>query len=155
MSVSLRPLLKAFLHFGVVTSEAAPVYSAAAFCSVLPQTHHKRLSHAPVLPINSEREGYKRPAANCYCFPEILGGRGGRVQIAFCCNVLSDEKFSQRSEGARDREENRRRRITRTPRRWTHFNLMEVIRCVRVCMCVWVCINCIQSVFWQRWNTSF
>lgn len=78
MSVSLRPLLKAFLHFGVVTPEAAaPVYSAAAFRSVLPQTHHKRLSDAPVLPINSEREGDNRPAANCYCFPEILGGGAG------------------------------------------------------------------------------
>lgn len=93
MSVSLRPLLKAFLHFGVVTSEAAPVYSAAAFCSVLPQTHHKRLSHAPVLPIHSEREGYKRPAANCYCFPEILGGVGGESKSHFAATFYRTRSF--------------------------------------------------------------
>lgn len=93
MSVSLRPLLKAFLHFGVVTPEAAPVYSAAAFCSVLPQTHHKRLSDAPVLPINSEREGDNRPAANCYCFPEILGGGEKESKSHFAARFYRTRSF--------------------------------------------------------------
>lgn len=70
--LALRPLLKGFLHSAVVTPRAAPVC-----CFVLPPTHHKRLSDAPVLPINSEREEDKTPAANCYCFPEILGGWSG------------------------------------------------------------------------------